>query len=172
MNEESVVAVYENVEQARIGVHILNRSDVPNDKVSLVTAHLEQRPEVEVRLLQGEDDVRDAFVGAGIGSLVGVLAGASLIAFGGTMTLVAGPLAGLATGAVVGTFLGKMEGWGIHRHRVEHYERLVEAGHPLLVVTGDPLQNAEVYRILKQTGPRELHLYATSDDEASAAPSE
>ena len=169
MNRESVVAVYDSVEQARLAVHILNRSDIANEQVSLIASHLEGHRDIESRLLEGADDVHDALVGAGIGSLIGVLTGFSIALVGGTVAIVAGPLTGLVTGAVAGTFLGGMEGWGIHRHRVSHYERLVQDGHPLVVVTGDPLQIAQAYRVLQQTDARELHVYATSADDATPA---
>jgi hypothetical protein len=167
MNHESVVAVYENLEQARLAAHILERSDFPTDQVSLITSHLEEHADLEADLQAGEDGVQNVMVGAGLGSLIGVLAGAALIAFGGTVALVVGPLAGLVAGAIGGGFLGAMEGWGVHNHRITHYESLVKAGHPLVVAHGDPLQVAEAYRLLQQTGMKELHVYSTSDDDAS-----
>ncbi len=113
MYDECVVAVYEDVEQARLAVHILNRSDFPTQRISLVAAHLEDHPELETELNFGDDSLRDAFIGGGLGGLLGMLAGASVVALaGGGVALFAGPLAGLATGAVVGSLLGGMEGWG------------------------------------------------------------
>ncbi len=69
MYDECVVAVYENVEQARLAVHILNQSDFPTKQVSLVAAHLENQPELETELNYGDDSLRDAFIGAGFGGV-------------------------------------------------------------------------------------------------------
>ncbi len=81
---------------------ILNRSDFPTQQVSLVTAHLEDHPELETELNFGDDSVRDAFIGAGLGSVFGMLAGTSVAALaGGGVALLAGPLAGLGTGVMV-----------------------------------------------------------------------
>ena len=167
MYDECVVAVYEDVEQARLAVHILNRSDFPTQRISLVAAHLEDHPELETELNFGDDSLRDAFIGGGLGGLLGMLAGASVVALaGGGVALFAGPLAGLATGAVVGSLLGGMEGWGVHRSHLAHYANLVDHGHPLVIAHGEPLLVAEAHRLLKQTAFRELHFHAKTDDDA------
>ena len=107
MYDECVVAVYEDIEHARMAVHILHRSDFPSPQVSLVASHLENRPELEAELNYGDDSVQDAFIGAGLGGVLGMLAGTSIMALAtGGVALVAGPLAGLATGAIVGASWG------------------------------------------------------------------
>jgi hypothetical protein len=167
MDNECVVAVYENIDQARLAVHILNRSDIPTEQISLVAAHLEDLPEIEGELNHGDDSLRDAFIGAGLGGVLGMLAGTGVIALaGGGVALFAGPLAGLATGAIVGSLLGGMEGWGVHKSHRHHYEKLVNQGHPLVVAHGDALQLAEAYRLLKQTAFKELHFHSKTDDES------
>lgn len=167
MDYECVVAVYENADQARVAVHILNRSDLPTEQVSLVTAHLEDKPELEAELNYGDDSLRDAFIGVGLGGVLGMLTGSGVAAIaGGGVALVAGPLAGLATGAIVGGLLGGLEGWGIHRSHVRHYEQLVNSGHALVVVHGKPLEIAEAHRLLKQIPCKELHVHAKTEDEA------
>jgi len=169
-HEESVVAVYATLGQARLAVHILARSGLPQEQVSLVTSHLDGQLDIKAGLQAGEDDIRSAMVGAGLGSLVGVLAGAALVVAGGGIALVLGAMAGLATGGIAGTFLGGLQGWGVHGNRVAHYESLIENGRQLVIAHGDPLEVAKGYRVLKQTAPAELHLYATSDDGESPAP--
>jgi hypothetical protein len=165
--DECVVAVYDGVEQARLAVHILNRSDFPTQHVSMVTAHLEDERELEAELNYGDDSIRDAFVGAGLGSVCGMLTGTSLVALvGGGFALFAGPLAGLATGAVVGGLLGGMGGSGVHKRHLPHYEKLVNQGHPLVIARGTPLEVAEAHRLLKQTAFKELHFHTKTDDDA------
>lgn len=164
MDNECVVAVYSNVEQARLAAHILARTDLPTGQISLIASGLEDYPEIEAKLQIGEDDQHEVMLGAGLGSLVGVLAGASLLVVGGTVALVIGAFAGLLTGAMTGTYLGAMSGWGVHASRIKHYEALVNAGHPLLITHGNPLEVAKAYRLLQQTATMELHVYASSDD--------
>ena len=67
MYDECVVAVYADIAQARLALHILNRSDIPTQQVSLVAAHLEDHPELKAKLNYGDDSLRKAFVGAGLG---------------------------------------------------------------------------------------------------------
>ncbi|HQZ68169.1 MAG TPA: hypothetical protein PLY87_23925 [Planctomycetaceae bacterium] len=167
MHEECVVAVYADVEQARKAVDALVSSNFPKDQFSLILSKLENYPDIEQDLEAGEDNVHDVMTGAGVGSLIGIAAGATLVLFGGTMFLVIGAFAGLLTGGVVGSLLGAMEGWGIHGHRIRHYENLVHSGHPLVVAHGDPKQVREAYQILQKTDATEVHQYATSDDDMS-----
>lgn len=164
MHNECVVAVYENSEQARLAAHTLESSEFPNDQVSLVISNLEKHADVEADLQAGEDEVRDVMVGGGLGSLIGLIAGASIVVSGGMMILVIGSLAGLVAGGIAGTFLGAIEGWGVHGHRVKYYELLVNAGHPIIVAHGDPLQVVTAYRLLQQTAPKELHLYTSTTE--------
>ena len=166
MYDECVVAVYQNADQARLAVHILHRSDFPTSQVSLVTKHLEQEPELERELQYGDDSLRDAFVGAGLGGVLGMLAGGSVAAITGGVVLFAGPLAGLAAGAIVGALFGGMEGWGVHTSHLRHYEKLVDQGHPLVVAHGTPVEVAEAHRLLKQTACEQLRVHAKTDDDA------
>ncbi len=111
MYDECVVAAYDTVDQARLAVHVLNRADFPTAQVSLVTKRLEDEGDMEAELNYGDDSLRDAFVGAGLGGVFGMLGGASVVSLlGGGVALLAGPLAGLATGAVV---VRCSEGWAV-----------------------------------------------------------
>ena len=55
MNEECVVAIYANLENARQAVHILDRGDFPNKQISLVTRPLEEQPKVVADITLGDD---------------------------------------------------------------------------------------------------------------------
>jgi len=169
MHEECVVAVYSSVEQAREAVENLYDFGIPVTQVSLVVAKLEDYPDIESDLEAGEDKVQDVMTGAGLGSLIGIAAGATLVMFGGAMFLVIGAFAGLLTGGLVGSLLGVMEGWGVHGHRIRHYEGHVDAGHPIVVAHGDPQQVVDARKLLEQTNSMEVHQYATSDDDMSPA---
>ena len=167
MSEECVVAVYGNAAEAKEAVHILQRGGFPMQQVSLVTTGLKDRPEVTEDLEMGDDSIADAAVGAGLGAVVGVLAGvAAAMVSGLGLVFLIGPVGGGALGVMTGAFLGALGGWGVHEQKIRHYEELIKAGKALVIAHGNPLQLEEADRMLKETEPEELHVYAKTDSEA------
>lgn len=166
MADACVVGVYEGIEPARRAIHILDRADLPTDRVSLIVSDLEARPELnELRL--GDDSAHDAAVGAGLGGLVGVLVGTAAIGIAGVGTVFfLGPLAGAVMGSMAGALLGALSGWGVHREHIDHYEQLVREGKALVVVHGNPVELAEAARILHETEPLEVQQHAASGDDS------
>ena len=69
-------------------------------------------------------------------------------------------------GAATGAFLGGLAGWGVHEERVRYYEKLVTEGKVLVIAHGQPLELVQAERILKETDPVELHVYAKTSSEA------
>jgi hypothetical protein len=99
---------------------------------------------------------------------VGTLAGVSPAAASGTaMLLLSGPIAvgGLAS-ALVSAFVGSLLGWGIHSVQITHYEGLLASGNTLVVAEGEPLEVAHAERVLRETGPSELHVHLRDGSEA------
>jgi uncharacterized membrane protein len=165
---ECTVSVYDNADQAHQAIDILRRGGFPTSQVSVLTRRLKERSDVVALESGGDDSIRDAAYGAGLGTLVGALGGAELsmvMAMGGLFFLV-GPLALGVTGTIVGALVGSMAGWGVHAKRIKHYEQSVEAGKVVVVATGNPLELLQADRILKETGPREHHLYAQTSSES------
>ena len=167
MYNDCVVAVYKDRGAARLAVHILHRSDLPTERVSLIASHPDLTPDQIREIDFGDESIHDGFLGAGLGGVAGFLVGAMIAAFTGPgVILVAGPLAGLLTGAGAGALLGSMEGWGIHHSHLEHYEQLLKQGHALVIVDGDPLLVGEADRLLEMTDVEELHRHSRAGEDS------
>jgi outer membrane lipoprotein SlyB len=167
MDQQSVVAVYESRDDAREAVHILKRAGISHDHISLVAPRQPGDPDSIDELKFGDDSIRDAGVGAGVGGLVGLLSGAIVLAAtGGGAAFIVGPLAAGATGAIVGALLGAMEGWGVHRHRLQEYEDAIEQGKILVIVHGDPETVSQAERLLQETQSKEIHMHARTGDDS------
>ena len=167
MKNQCVVSTFDTLEDAKLAIHTLDRSGLVPDRVSLVTQHIDPDSELAAELSIENDSLRDAAIGSALGGAMGVLGDAALFMATGIGTvLVAGPLVA-ATGVVVGGLIGAMEGWGIHKSKLRKYEELLRDGKILVVVEGAPSQVAEADRMLRQTVATEVHLIATSDDEAA-----
>jgi hypothetical protein len=167
MVDECVVAVYDNLNRAQDAVHILDRGGFPAPQISLVTKGSCKQPDACKDVQLGDDSVRDAAIGAGLGAITGVLGGIAMaIASGATVIFLLGPIGIGLTGAAVGAFLGGMGGWGVHSQRIAHYQTIVEQGQTLVIVHGNPLEIIEADRILKETEPTEIHINTKTESEA------
>lgn len=157
---ESVIAVYDKFADAANAVRMLDESGFPHDQVSLVASAADDHlptPTVQA----GDESENQAATGAAVGGLLGMLAGAPLLAIPGIgPLLLAGPLAAGMTGALVGGFLGSMSGWGVHSDHVAEYQRMVQAGKVLVMAHGDPPEVARAELTLRESHPVELHLHA------------
>jgi hypothetical protein len=167
MAESCVVGVYSSLKEAQAAAHILDRAKFPRGQTLLVGSGADRDPKAFEDLSMGDDSVRDAALGAGVGGVLGVLAGASAATLSGLVVLlIAGPLAGGLAGAVVGAFVGSLAGWGVHDAKIAHYEASLKSGKSLLIAEGGPLEVAEADRILQETGPIELHVFASDGSES------
>ena len=167
MYGQSVVAIYDSLAAAEGAMLVLKHSGVPSEQISLVAKQVKGSGPEEAALDMGDRAESDAATGAGIGGLVGLLAGAPLLAIPGVgLILAAGPIATALTGAIVGGFLGSMQGWGVQSDRVEDYEAKVRAGDVLVIVTGPPRDVAQAVRLLQTTPATsvETHAESPSDD--------
>src|SRR5262249_22343938 len=115
IEDECVVAVFDSIEGAEIAVRILKRGGFRTDRVSIVASNLKAHPQVVEELKLGDDSVRDAAIGAGLGGILGLLAGIGLavIPVAGVIVFLIGPIGGAATGSIVGGLVGSMLGWGV-----------------------------------------------------------
>lgn len=168
MNDECVVAVFSDMRQSELALRILNRGGFPIDQVSVVSKGLQNQPaEIDEIKMGGDDSVRDAAVGAGLGGIGGALIGTAMSAvFGLGTVFFFGPLGLAMMGVVVGGFLGSMRGWGVHEERIDHYEELVKQGKLLVIANGNPLQVIQAERMLKEADPLEVHAYAKTSSES------
>jgi hypothetical protein len=166
--EEFVVGVYASLPPAEQAVQILKRAEFRTDQISLVATSLKNQPLLQEELRTGDDSVRDAAVGAGLGGILGLLAGIGLAAFpvAGMIVFLVGPIGGAATGTIVGGLVGSMVGWGVHKDHLDHYEQLVREGKVLVVLNGNPLELAHAERILRETDALEVNLHARTGSDA------
>jgi hypothetical protein len=167
--EECVVGVYDSSPQAEIAVRILKRAGFRTEQISLVASSLHDKPLLQEELRTGDDSVRDAAIGAGLGGILGLLAGIGLAAIpiAGMIVFLIGPIGGAATGTIVGGLVGSMVGWGVRKDQLDHYEQLVRDGKVLLVVNGgNPLELAHAERILRETDSLEVNLHARTGSDA------
>jgi len=164
MPEECVVAVYKNTADASVAVDKLIASGFPKTNISLVTTSLKNEPAVVKRALElGDNSEKDAAIGAGIGGVIGLLGGATVVSMAGAGVVIAGPL-GALTGVVVGGLIGAIRGWSVHSDHIPKYEQKIKAGQVLVIAhSGDPSQVAAAEKTLHATRPAEIHLYAATD---------
>lgn len=167
MFNHCVVAIFATFEDAKAAVQALEKSSCPSEQVSLVTHNVPEEAPQEEALQTGDAAEKDAAKGAGVGGLLGLLLGTPLLMVPGVgPVLVAGPLAVGMTGAIVGGFMGAMNGWGVHEDEVEFYEEKVKQGKFLVVANGDPKQTAEAQRILRGTNAEDIRFHAPTSADA------
>lgn len=165
MAEECVVAVYKDAPAAKSAIDKLLASGFPQQNISLVTASLTNEAAAVKKALElGDESEKDAVIGAGIGGVIGLLGGATLVSIAGIGVVIAGPL-GAMTGVVVGGLLGAIRGWSVHKDHIPKYEAKIKSGKVLVLAHGaNPLKVAEAEKILQATRPEEVHLHASVDD--------
>jgi hypothetical protein len=168
MIDECVVAVYGNLDKAHESIKQLIGHNTPSDRISLVTISLRDKPVVIEELGLSDDSLYDAAVSAGLGGIIGVLAGLSATIISGGVLFFIGPLYGAIVGGMTGGFIGAMSGSGIHEHQIQRYERLLNEGSTLVIVNGDPMQLTLAHQVLEETQPTELHTYARAADDEVA----
>ncbi len=168
MKEECVVGVYDSIERAERAVRILKLADFRPEQISIVASNRKAKPEVVEELKLGDDSVRDAAVGAGLGGILGILAGIGLAVspIAGMIVFLIGPIGGAATGTVVGGLVGAMFGWGVRKDQIESYEQMVRAGKVLVIVNGNPLELVHAERILRETQVAEVNLHSREGSDA------
>jgi hypothetical protein len=168
MIDECVVAVYASVDQAREAIHRLTEMGFPAGQISLVTVGFKDDPKVMEELQLSDDSMYDAAAAAGLGGVLGTLAGLSAMVLSGLgVVFLVGPVGGGIAGSIAGAYIGALAGWGVHEHQISRYQQLVEQGNVLVIANGDPLLLTQAHQVLEETAPAELHTYARSDDEAA-----
>jgi hypothetical protein len=165
MAEECVVAVYNDIAQAKAAIDKLIASGFPQTNISLVTATLKNEPAAVKKALElGDESAKDAAVGAGVGGVLGLLGGGTIVTLAGTGVFIAGPL-GALTGVVVGGLIGAIRGWSVHKDHLPRSEEQIKSGHVLVLAHGnDPLAVAKAEKTLYDTTAVEVHLHAAVDD--------
>lgn len=167
MTHDCVVAVFEDAEQFHHGLNLLDEAQVGREHISVVSRSVEREaPESADDVQSGDEAEHKTARGAAAGSLLGALAGASLLFIPGVGPLIAsGAFAGALTGGIVGGYLGSMQGWGVHEDHIKAYDKAVREGKIIAVIHGSPLHLARAMRAL-QDQVKELHLHAANSADA------
>ena len=159
----SVLALYEDVADARKAVAALVESGVPREEISLILRDEEQLVasyynEVATPL---DDTIEGLATGAFMGGLAGLLAGLFALVLPGLGPVVAaGPLAaglaGTGVGALAGGLLGALIDLGVDRPEAEYYIEGIRRGGVLVAATADDATVDDVVSILDRYDPIDL----------------
>ena len=158
---QCVVAEYELMEAADVGMQVLETAGFDNESVSVIARGSDQSISDVAEL---EDDSREspptgstAGVGAAVGGALGGALGASTL-IGPFM--VAGPLAGMAVGGGIAGLLGATPKWGLTEDVTRTYQQRVADGHVVIIVTDGDTALDEAERLLKTTAPVSLERFS------------
>jgi hypothetical protein len=137
MHPQCVIAQFESVERARLGLQVLAKAGFGEDQVSFVSRSDASELGEIGKLREDAADNTDSSASAGIGGLLGgglaaPVAASTLI---GPFMLI-GPLVAAGVGAAIGGILGGAQIWGVDRNTSESYEASVERGAVLVIVNG------------------------------------
>ncbi|EMI15744.1 putative membrane protein [Rhodopirellula maiorica SM1] len=160
MNAECLVAVYDSLSKAEVGVEVLEKFDFAPDAVSLVWRGHEEALE-NLDWERGAKIAKDVAASMGLGAVLSSAVALPLsIATLMVPVVVTGPLVALVGGATVGGLLGETRHWGIHHHSAKNYEQMIADGSVLVIVTSTPARIEEALQGLKTTHPQHLERFA------------
>lgn len=164
--EQCAVGIYSSADDARIAIGGLIAVGVPRNNISLIST-LSESHDLPPAIQHGDETESSALQGAGMGGVLGLIVGSSILAVPGVgPLLVAGALASGITGAIVGGLIGAMTGWGIHEDHARYYEDQLRAGKVLVIVRGDPLTVARAVRLIGVSTPDESEVFAKMGDDS------
>lgn len=160
---KTVVALFDEIEDARDAVEDLVDSGVVREDISLMARDVDNQYS---HYIDGDDTAENvgeaaavgATGGAVIGGLAGALVGMGALAIPGIGPVVAaGPivagLTGAGMGAVAGGLLGALVGWGIPEEEAEYYAEGVRRGGTLVAVRVSDARASNVAELLEDHNP-------------------
>jgi hypothetical protein len=157
------VAVFDRVHKAEQAVEALLLEGFEKDQISVICSDPAREEHFKgfEGAQAGESAPHRAAVGGVIGATLGGLATiAALATTGGVAVVAAGHLvASLATGGIVGGFIGAMTSRGLDKEAAEFYEQSIEKG-KIVVVAEDR----------SDEGPRRLRAAEKRFEESGAEP--
>lgn len=170
MRDQCVIAEYDSAEKAQVGLEVLEKNGFTTETVSVVSRRNEESVGALAHLERDAPETsedRPEETSTGLGMLLGGGVAAPIAAF--TMVgpfMLAGPIAGIAAGAVAGRVLGGAHKWGVHESARESYERRVKEGAVLIIVHDDSIRLDDAESVLSTTQPRKLDRFAFSEQES------
>lgn len=150
MSKRCLIAAFSDRESFATALEVLETGDFTEDSVSLVT-----RPEdVSQTEAAAAEDRTPASPPDEKTTAASTLAGGALGALVATPTMigpfiVAGPLLGMAAGAVGGGLLSSVESWGVRHDVGQQYEQRLERGERLIIITDEQTRLDQAERLLK-----------------------
>lgn len=163
-HQAHVAATYKEYSQAENAVRKLLDHQVPVEQISLVGKNfsIHEKP-LGYTTISGVAKQGSKF-GAIWGGILGLLAGFTVffMPVSGPLLLF-GPLAYALTtaveGAIFGGVAGILVGWGLHHEKAIQFERSVEEGEYLVVVSGDDTLVGRAYLWLQQTAASRVEMF-------------
>ena len=145
----TITGVFKSRMRAEEAFEQLERAGVTSDQISLVMTDEARGKHFDIKESSKVDEGTAA--GAGIGGLIGAIAGivasAGVIVIPGLNLVVAGAivssLAGLGAGGLVGGLVGFLVGAGIPEHEAKFYEEEVAKGNVLVAVRAETKEQEE-----------------------------
>jgi hypothetical protein len=165
MSEQSVVGIYQSMDEAEKAVKALDLARFPIHQVSIVTKDISSEKTVHGYVTACDVSKQGAKQGAWVGGIFGLLVGAAFLWVPGVgPVIVAGSLAsgllggveGALAGSALGGILMGLSAWGISKQHILKYEEVVKAGKFLVIAHGSPADVQKAQEILAATGATEL----------------
>ncbi|MTI94479.1 MAG: DUF1269 domain-containing protein [Firmicutes bacterium] len=160
--ERTVVAYYENRDEAERSVRSLRERGFGDNEISILAKDEEQSQERERTEMGYEDqNLADGTItGGALGGLAGLAMGAGALLIPGFGPIIAaGPLAGVLTGALTGGVAGGLIDYGIPEEKSRQYEEKLHQGKVLAIIKTDEDKAREAREIMDQTGGRETEIH-------------
>jgi uncharacterized membrane protein len=163
--ERTVVALFDDLNLAHRAVDDLVRSGFDRNHISVVRANREDLRTKGTTTTTDMPDASGTAAGAGIGAILGGIAGlvvgAGALAIPGIGPIVAaGPLAaalaGAGIGAATGGIIGALADAGIPETDAEYYAEGVRRGGTLVTVRSDDARTSDAMQILNRHSPVDI----------------
>jgi uncharacterized membrane protein len=165
MSEQSVVGIYQSMDEAEKAVKALDLAKFPVHQVSIVTKDISSEKTVHGYVTACDVSKQGAKQGAWVGGIFGLLVGAAflwvpgvgpIIVAGSLASGLLGGLEGALAGAALGGILSGLSAWGISKQHILKYEEVVKAGKFLVIAHGSPEDVKKAQEVLAATGATEL----------------
>jgi hypothetical protein len=165
MSEQSVVGVYNTMDEAEHAVKALDLAKFPMNQITLVTKDIASEKKVHGYVTACDVSKQGAKTGAWVGGIFGLLAGAALMWLPGIgAVVVAGSLAsallggveGAVAGSALGGILAGLAAWGISKQHILKYEEAVKGGKFLVIAHGSAAEVDKAQQVLSATGASDL----------------
>lgn len=157
-----VAGLFDHPEDAAHAINTLEDQGIDSERINLITHHTVDRERLNVP--RNHQAIKGAIVGASTGglltSLVAGLTAAGTIASGGAGLLVAGPIVATLTvgsaGAFAGGVIGSAIGASTPEHDIEYYEKAIERGGVLILVTHKHHDIIDIEQLLKNANAHDV----------------